>query len=69
MEMNISKIQNLCVWTVLDDLKAQKANKACFINRNSKDFDDPIIVDELRKLNCKFIPRFDNGYQYVLNNA
>jgi hypothetical protein len=38
---------------------------SCFLNRNSKDFDNPDIVDELDRNNCKMIPRFDHGYGFI----
>ena len=38
---------------------------SCFLNRNSKNFDNPDIVDELDRNNCKMIPRFDHGYGFI----
>lgn len=38
---------------------------SCFLNRNTKDFDNPDIVDELSKHNCRMIPRFDHGYSFI----
>ena len=38
---------------------------SCFLNRNSKDFDNPDIVDELERNNCRMIPRFDHGYGFI----
>ncbi len=38
---------------------------ACFLNRNSKDFDTPDIVAALRSLNCRMIPQFDQGLRFV----
>lgn len=37
----------------------------CFLNRNSRDFDSPDIVEALTALNCKMIPKFDDGYRYI----
>lgn len=51
--------------SVLSDLDRSTPTRSCFLNRNSKDFDDPDIVEELRKKNCKLLPRFDSGYDYV----
>lgn len=39
--------------------------QACFLNRNSKDFDTLDIIEELRQLKCRMIPRFDNGYSFI----
>jgi len=38
---------------------------ACFLNRNSKDFDSPDIVNKLKSLNCRMISRFDHGYDFI----
>jgi len=45
---------------------AQNANlENCFLNRNSRDFDNPDIVEALALLNCKMIPKFADGYRYI----
>ena len=51
--------------SVLEDLNSATPARSCFLNRNSKDFDDPDIVEELAKKNCKLLPRFDSGYDYI----
>ncbi len=51
--------------SVINHLRHNNPQIACFLNRNSKDFDNPDIVDELNKLNCRMIPRFDNGYGFI----
>lgn len=51
--------------SVIAHLQQYQPQTACFLNRNSKDFDNPDIVDELNKLNCKMIPRFDHGYTFI----
>ena len=38
---------------------------ACFLNRNSRDFDDPDIVATLSRYNCKVLSRFDTGFDYI----
>lgn len=52
--------------TVLSHLKRQDRSPSCFLNRNSKDFDDPDLVKELNAYNCKLLPHFDTGYQFIL---
>ena len=54
--------------TVLEHLKQHHAMQSCFLNRNSRDFDDPDLVDELDRYKCKLLPRFDTGYQFVLSH-
>ncbi len=51
--------------SVIGHLRQEQPLQACFLNRNSKDFDSPDIVDELRQLNCRMIPRFDRGYSFL----
>ena len=51
--------------SIIIHLQNNLPEQACFLNRNSKDFDSPDIIDELRKLNCRMIPRFDRGYSFL----
>ncbi len=39
---------------------------SCFMNRNTKDFDEPSIKNELEKYNCKLKGSFEAGLAYVL---
>jgi predicted nucleic acid-binding protein len=58
--------QDALVYTsVISHLRQSKPPASCFLNRNSKDFDNPDIVDELDRNNCKMIPRFDHGYGFI----
>jgi predicted nucleic acid-binding protein len=51
--------------SVITHLRQHKPANSCFLNKNTKDFDNPDIVDELNKYNCKMIPRFDHGYSFI----
>ncbi|MBW4695475.1 MAG: DUF4935 domain-containing protein [Lyngbya sp. HA4199-MV5] len=51
--------------SVMTHLRQDLPEQACFLNRNSKDFDSPDIIDELRPLNCRMIPRFDRGHSFI----
>lgn len=51
--------------SVISHLRQHHPQIACFLNRNSKDFDSPDIVDELNRFNCRMIPRFDHGYNFI----
>jgi predicted nucleic acid-binding protein len=58
--------QDALVYTsVIAHLRQNQPPVSCFLNRNSKDFDNPDIVDELDRHNCKMIPRFDHGYGFI----
>ncbi|HEY9657008.1 MAG TPA: PIN domain-containing protein, partial [Allocoleopsis sp.] len=39
--------------SVITHLRFDLPEQACFLNRNSKDFDSPDIIDELRQVNCR----------------
>lgn len=51
--------------SVMTHLRHHLPEQACFLNRNSKDFDSPDIINELRQVNCRMIPRFDRGYGFI----
>lgn len=51
--------------SVIHYLQRFPSAKSCFLNRNSRDFDNPDIVDELDKSDCKMIPRFDDGFRFI----
>lgn len=55
--------------SVIAHLRRSQPQQACFLNRNSKDFDSPDIVDELNQFNCKMIPRFDRGYGFLQSQS
>ncbi|MBT9098712.1 DUF4935 domain-containing protein [Methylovulum psychrotolerans] len=57
--------------SILQHLRANGSEKSCFINKNSKDFNDPDVVDELEGNNCKLLFSFKKGYDYIssLNRA
>lgn len=58
--------QDSLVYTsVITHLQQSSPRGACFLNRNSKDFDNPDIVDELAKHNCRMIARFDQGFSFI----
>lgn len=51
--------------SVVFHLETAKPADSCFLNRNSKDFDDPDIRDRLDALNCKFFARFAPALAYI----
>lgn len=52
--------------SVISHLRAcSSEDQSCFLNRNSKDFDDQNVVDELSRWNCKLLTRFDDGLNFV----
>lgn len=62
--------EDACVLaSVRNHLDASAPSEACFLNRNFKDFDDPDIVEDLKRRNCRLIPSFSDGLKYVQNRV
>lgn len=55
--------------SIISHLTKNSSIKNCFLNRNSRDFDLPEITEELKNLNCKMIPRFDDGYNFIVSKT
>jgi len=51
--------------SVLHHLAKATAGNKCFLNRNSRDFDDPDIEAQLSTYGCKMLFRFDSGLDYI----
>lgn len=51
--------------SVIAHLHQTQPTKACFLNRNFKDFDNPDIVHALTQYQCRMIPRFDQGFSFI----
>lgn len=62
---DLSPQDSIVYASVLKHLTTSVSSARCFLNRNSKDFDDPDIEDALNKHGCKMLFRFDNGYGYI----
>jgi predicted nucleic acid-binding protein len=52
--------------SVLSHLDLHNPPDSCFLNRNSKDFDNPDVRETLDARGCKFFSEFENGLRYVL---
>jgi len=51
--------------SVLSHLSTSTSTAKCFLNRNSKDFDDPDIEETLNSHGCKMLFSFEQGYRYI----
>ena len=51
--------------SVLSHLEQVRTSQSCFLNKNTRDFEDQAIVRELARYNCKLLPRFDAGYAFI----
>lgn len=66
IDHDLSPQDSIVYASVLKHLsKSTATTKKCFLNRNSKDFDDPDIEDALNSYGCKMLFSFDNGYGYI----
>jgi hypothetical protein len=52
--------------SVLAHLVLHNPPESCFLNRNSKDFDDPDIRERLETRGCKFFGKFEDGLRYIV---
>jgi hypothetical protein len=51
--------------SIVSHLLETKPPESCFLNRNTKDFDDPNVREILDGFGCKFFGRFDDGLRYI----
>lgn len=61
----MSTQDSIVLASVVSHLTKTKPAESCFLNRNTKDFDDPNIRELLGQFACKFFGRFDEGLRYV----
>jgi len=60
------KPQDAVVYSsIISHLSEDQPQVACFLSRNSKDFDTLSITGELKRLNCRMITQFNHGYNFL----
>ena len=64
-EYSLSAQDAVIYASVIHHLEETRPKQACFLNRNSRDFDSPDIVNSLQGFNCRMIPRFDHGLRFI----
>ena len=52
--------------SVLAHLDLHNPAESCFLNRNSKDFDNPDVREGLDARGCKYFSEFEKGLRYVV---
>ena len=67
LDRELSPQDSIVYASVICHLNQSASVDKCFLNRNSKDFDDPDIVDALDRYSCKMLFSFNNGYDYISN--
>jgi hypothetical protein len=65
IEYRMSGQDAIVLSSVLAHIRLHKPPESCFLNRNSKDFGDPDVREELESRGCKFFARFEDGLNYV----
>jgi hypothetical protein len=61
----MSAQDSIVLASIVLHLAKTKSAESCFLNRNSKDFDDPNVREMLDEFNCRFFARFDDGLRYI----
>ena len=51
--------------SILDHLATESENCSCFITKNSRDFVNPDIENDLKAYNCRLLTKFISGLGYV----
>jgi hypothetical protein len=61
---DMSVQDSILLASIISHLAETKPPQSCFLNRNTRDFDDPSIREMLEDFRCKFFGRFDDGLDY-----
>ncbi len=64
-DLGISAEDAAVLASVLDHLTSSSPAEACFVTRNSKDFDDPDIAARLHLLDCRLLFNFRDCLDFV----
>ncbi|MBZ5675613.1 MAG: PIN domain-containing protein [Acidobacteriia bacterium] len=67
VEYGMSGQDAIVLASVLAHIEVHNPLESCFLNRNSKDFDDPDIRERLDARGCKFFSNFGDGLRYILS--
>jgi hypothetical protein len=65
VEFGMSGQDAIVLASVLAHLDVHRPTESCFLNRNTKDFDDPDVRERLEACGCKFFGKFEDGLRYV----
>ena len=64
-DLGLSGQDAIVLASVFGHLESEAPTESCFLNRNTRDFDDPDIRDRLEALHCKFFPKFAQALEYI----
>lgn len=63
--LGMSPQDSIVLASIISHLAETKPAQSCFLNRNTRDFDDPKVREVLDEFGCKFIGRFDDGRRHI----
>jgi hypothetical protein len=66
IEFGMSGQDGIVLASVLAHLNLHHPPESCFLNRNSKDFDDPDVRERLEAHGCRFFTSFEAGLRYIV---
>jgi hypothetical protein len=66
-EFGMSGQDAVVLASALAHLAFHRPTESCFLNRNSKDFDDPDVRERLETRGCKFFGKFEDGLRHVVS--
>jgi predicted nucleic acid-binding protein len=66
VEFGMSGQDAIVLASVLAHLDLHHPPESCFLNRNSKDFDDPDVRERLEGRGCRFFSSFEDGLSYIV---
>ena len=55
--------------SVLRHLQATSPLESCFLSRNSRDFDDPGVRDELDRFGCRYFAQFETALHHIVERV
>jgi hypothetical protein len=63
--LDMSAQDSIVLASIVFHLSETEPAESCFLNRNTKDFDDPNVREILDGFGCKLFARFDDGLRYI----
>jgi hypothetical protein len=64
-EYGLSAQDSIVLASVLSHLERNQPPESCFLNRNTRDFDDPDIRELLERGRCKFFAKFGAALGHI----
>lgn len=66
VQLDLGMQDAIVLASILEHLENSPSRmESVFISRDRKDFGNPLIVQQLKELDCKFVPSFQDGFEYL----